>query len=213
MIAKVHIAKKVLNMVDDDYRAVLFDIAGVSSAADASDRDLAKILAHFESKGFRATAKAGAPRKAKPADNPTAKKARAMWLSLYALNAINDPSETALEAFAARQLGVEKMQWMNQAHGYKLIEALKAIATRSDWKQDDLPKQGSIMVLKRRLCDAILARLRKATIAPRAWMLDDAAHRLLGMEKTDGFPWTSYELDAIAQGLGKKLREWRGETR
>jgi hypothetical protein len=63
------------------------------------------------------------------ADHPFAAKARALWISLYHLGAIDNPSEQGLEAFARRQLQCMKMQWANQAQAYKLIEALKAIAS------------------------------------------------------------------------------------
>ena len=58
-----------------------------------------------------------------------------MWISLYNLGAVRNPSEEALEAFATRQLRVERLQWANQSHCYKLIEALKAMAERAGWHQ------------------------------------------------------------------------------
>ena len=133
MLAKVHIAKQQLRMVDDDYRAVLLRVAGRVSAADLTDRELVDVLAEFERLGFTAKAKRPGP---KPADHPLARKARALWISLGHLGAIDDPSESALEAFARRQLGCAKMQWADQRLGYRLIEALKGMADRHGWSQD-----------------------------------------------------------------------------
>lgn len=209
MIAKVHIAKKQLGLIDDDYRAVILDVAGVTSAADCTDGQLEELLKRFEARGFTAKAKTGPRPAARPADHPVARKARAMWISLYHLCAIDDPSEAALEAFARRQLGVEKLQWANQAQGFKLIEGLKAMAARAGWKQDELPRDNPVWALKIRLCDALLARLKRVVVVPRTWTLDVAAFRLLGMQRRDSMPWDMGDLDVIADGLGKKLRAFR----
>jgi hypothetical protein len=138
-------------------------------------------------------------------------KARAMWISLHQLGAIDNPSEQALEAFAKRQLGVEKLQWANQQLGFKLIEALKAIAERHGWHQGaliGLSANGVVRMLKLRLCDAILAKLKAAGLAAEEWNMKTAAFRLLGMESDKGSPdfWDSYAIEALAQGLGAKLR-------
>lgn len=211
MLAKVHLAKKELGLIDDDYRAVLFDVAGRTSAADCTDRELEAVLERFKARGFSPTVKAGArPPRPRPADHPVARKAQAMWISLYHLCAVDNPSDQALEAFARRQLGVEKLQWADQSQGYKLIEALKAMAVRAGWQQDDLPRADPIRVLKRRLCEQLLSRLQRVVIAPRTWTLDVAAFRLLGMQRRDSMPWDLGDLDVIAEGFGRKLREFRG---
>ncbi|MGZ8362461.1 MAG: gp16 family protein [Caulobacteraceae bacterium] len=160
MIAKVKIAQKDLGLDDGDYRAVLQRLTGKTSAADCSQQQLGVVLDHFKAQGW-------APRKAgghshrqagktpfrRPADHPFAKKARAMWISLAQLGVVRDASEHALEAFARRQLKVERMQWADQGLGYKLIEALKAIAERHGWSQDlaGVPPGGQVRVLKERL--------------------------------------------------------------
>jgi hypothetical protein len=108
-----------------------------------------------------------------PADHQAAKKARALWLSLWNLGEIRDPSETALEAFARRQLKVERLQWADQGQTYKLIEALKAMAERAGWPQQlDVTHAGQeIEVLKRRL---LLAQVRLLRTGPLSQ--DQLAH-------------------------------------
>ncbi|HVY35592.1 MAG TPA: phage protein GemA/Gp16 family protein, partial [Caulobacteraceae bacterium] len=71
-----------------------------------------------------------------------------------------EPSEHALEAFAKRQLGVDAMQWADQSMGYRLIEALKAMAERAGWSQDltGVHPALHVQVLKARLGAAIAAR-------------------------------------------------------
>ena len=161
MLAKLHIARKELGLAEDDYRAVLLRATGKSSAKAMSLAELDAALTEFGRLGWTPTvatrsgsdlkAGRGAPR---PADHPSARKARSLWISLYNLAAVRNGSEAALEAFAARQLRVERMQWADQAKCYKLIEALKAMAERAGWDQTpptDAPEEFLARTLMRRL--------------------------------------------------------------
>ena len=157
MLAKVQIARKDLGLDEDTYRAVLERLTGQRSAAGLSDRQLETVLDEFKAKGWtpkvvngRGSSRPAGPR---PADHPVAKKARAMWISLHQLGVVENASEQALEAFAKRQLGVERMQWMDQGMGFKLIEALKMMAQRHGWNQDlaGIEKKLQIRILKVRL--------------------------------------------------------------
>ncbi|MFN3749357.1 MAG: gp16 family protein, partial [Sphingorhabdus sp.] len=129
MIGKVHVAKKELGLDDDSYIAVIARVThGKMSSADCSDAELVAVIEEFRKLGWQAKPKNPAPRHA---DHATARKARALWISLAQLGAIENGSEKALEAFATRQTGVDRMQWTDQALMYKLIEALNAIAMRN----------------------------------------------------------------------------------
>lgn len=210
MLAKVHIAKKQLGLAEDDYRAVLNRVAGRMSAGECSAEELEKLLAEFAAKGFTAKARqgsgAGAPR---PADHPSAKKARALWISLHHLGAIADPSEKALEAFARRQLKVQRLQWADQALAYKLIEALKAIGERHGWAQgiEGIPANATVLVLKRRLVKAIQAKLVATGVVPEDWRLSRVVMELTGEAFVALVLATSEELDTLAKALGDRLRE------
>lgn len=210
LIGKVHVAKKELQLCDDDYRAMLQQVTGNLSAADCTDAELAALVEHMKGKGFKPK-KTQAGRAA--ADHKSAGKARAMWISLYHLGAIANPSEQALEAFAQRQLKVAALQWANQALCYKLIEALKAIAERHGWRQsfDGVPHldaSGKVRALKFRLCGAIMEKLRQADMVPDHWTLDEAAYRLAGILREGGFMgWSVEDFDLVAKTLGAKLRE------
>jgi phage gp16-like protein len=213
LIAKVHVAKTQLGLNDDDYRAVLLEVGGATSAADLSDAKLVAVVKRFEERGFNIKArKPGAPR---PADHPVALKARALWISLHQLGAIDDPSEAALEAFARRQLRVAKLQWADQAQGYKLIEALKAMAQRAGWNQqiDGNPKitnsaDGKLQVLKRRLVDALADRLIAAELMPPDWNVERAAWEFGGIEVRCVLTADIQQLDLIARTFAAKLREF-----
>lgn len=205
MLAKVHVAKKQLRLADDDYRQMMLDSTGRTSAGDCTEGELERLLKRFEAVGFKPLAKAG--KASRPAQHPVARKARALWISLYHLCAIDNPSEQALEAFAKRQLKCEKLVWADQRQGFRLLEALKAMATRHGWDQvDGKGKAWEVMQLKERLCEAILAKLKDAGEIPADWSLDIAAFRLCGIEPGASGPITAEGYDTIATALGKKLR-------
>ena len=159
LLAKVHLAKKDLRLDDDTYRDILERETGRRSSAECSVQELEHLVAHFRRQGFVpktvAGGRQGAPRPAgqRRADHPVAKKARAMWISLHQLGVVENASEQALEAFAKRQLGVERMQWMDQGLSSKLIDALKDWAKREGWDQDlaGIEKSRQVRILKVRL--------------------------------------------------------------
>lgn len=142
-VVKVQIARRDLGLDEDTYRSILRRLTGRTSSSACSDAELGRVLDEFKAKGWKPKVIAGgkpakAPRSVapRPADHPSARKARALWISLWNLGEVRDSSEAALEAFARRQLGVEKLQWADQALAYKLIEALKGMAERAGWSQD-----------------------------------------------------------------------------
>jgi len=210
LIAKVHVAKKQLNLDDDDYRQIMLDEAGVMSAADADEAGLKAVVRRFEGLGFKPLPKKGLPR---AAQSPMAKKARALWISLYHLGEVRNRSEKALEAFAQRQLKCERMAWADQSQAHKLIEALKAMAERGGWAQaGENGARLSVIALNEGLCEAILVKLRMAEDAPASWTLSDAAFRLCGVELGSGGPMTSENYAALAAQLGAKLRAAGGAS-
>lgn len=166
MIAKVHLGAKELALDEATRRDLMERVTGHRSAADCTDRQLGEVLDEYKRRGWKPGVVAGgrparpageAARRA-PADHPVARKARALWISLYHLDVISNPSERALEAFAKRQLKVDALVWADQGQGFRLIEALKAMAERAGWSQDvgDLRGEEAADLLRRRL-DALLA--------------------------------------------------------
>lgn len=206
LLAKVHLAKKEMAMVEDDYRQLLADTTGHMSAGDCSEAELTAMVEAMKSRGFKPRP-AGSGRRGQVADHPSARKARALWISLYQLGAIDNSSDQALEAFARRQLGCDRLQWANQGQSYKLIEALKAIAERHGWSQEQVTTSFGIKALRLRLAQAILAKLKARDLAGADWSLETAAFRLLGIEREASSDfWELGDIDALTQGLGAKLR-------
>jgi phage gp16-like protein len=206
MIAKIHVAKKELGLADDDYRAVMLRVASQDSAAKCTDAQLVAIVKEFERLGFNAQSRSGV---ARAADHPSAKKARALWISLHQLGAVRNPNDAALEAFATRQLGVERLQWANQALVYRLIEALKAMGERAGWSQDlaGIAANNTVRVLKLRLVDRLLEMLKIDGLAPRDWSVATAAYRLGGIEIA-AMPtaWSLSEMDVVAALFAAKRK-------
>ena len=207
MYAKAQIAKKQLRMDEDDYRQLIFDEAGTLSLTQCSDAQLEKVLERLKGLGFKPLPKPGA---ARPAMHPMARKARAMWISLYHLGAVRNSSEQALEAFAKRQLGCERMEWARQSDAYRLIEALKAMAERHGWHQRavDGGKALSVQTLNTHLCEVILAKLKDARKIPRDWSLDVALFRLCGVDTGVSQAIGPERYQELAAALGAKLREF-----
>ncbi|MEL7838358.1 MULTISPECIES: gp16 family protein [Citromicrobium] len=204
MIAKIHVARSQLRMEEDDYRQIVFDASGKTSSADCSDAQLEAIIDALKQRGFKPLPRKGAQR---GAQHPVARKARALWISLHQLGAVRNESEAALESFAKRQLGCERLDWARQSDGYRLIEALKNMAEREGWAQRG-PKGEKLAVrqLQKGLCEAILSKLKAKGLAGADWSLDVAAYRLLG-EEVDTLLATSPETYAtLAAQLGRVLR-------
>lgn len=207
MLAKVHIAKAQLGLDDDDYGAIVLRETGHTSAGDCTPDELERLIRAFERQGFTAKAKApGVGRRPAVADHPSARKARAMWISLGLLGAIGDASENALESFARRQLHVDRLQWADQAQCYKLVEALKAMAERHGWRQsvEGLPRNAIAINLKRRLCEALLGKLWTVGLAPADWDIQRAAWEFGGIEIDLLFAGPE-TLDTVARSFGKVL--------
>lgn len=209
MLAKIQIARKDLAMDEDDYRQIVFDKTGRTSLKEASERELAAVLDVMKSKGFRPLPKKG---KAPVAQHPMARKARALWISLYHLGVVHNPAEQALEAFAARQLGCEKLVWARQSDAYRLIEALKDMARRAGWKLTNRTNGKPLepRELQSELCYAILFKLQQADVAPAAWTLADAAWKLCGIENAKATAWTAEDYARLAAQLGEQLRKHGG---
>ena len=138
-VTKLQIARRELGLEEDDYRALLQRVTGRRSATELDDRQIGRVLDVLKGQGWPDKRNMGQRRagdRPRPAASPVARKARALWISLHQLGVVRDPSERALEAFARRQLGVERLNWARASDGHRLIEALKAMAERAGWRQD-----------------------------------------------------------------------------
>ena len=194
-LAAIHVGRKNLGMAEDDYRAVLERLTGHRSAKDCDGAQLNAVIAEMRRLGFEPSP--ATPSRA-PAGGGVARKARAMWISLHQLGAIEDASERALEAFGQRQLGVERLQWANEREGFRLIEALKAMAERHGWDQR----------LPSRIASAERVRtLKDRLVAAQLGKLTAAGEIVRGPLAADRSDWSSKRLERASAELAIRIRE------
>lgn len=130
-LAKIHIAKKQLGLDDETYRAMLWTIARVRSAADLDFTGRQRVLHHLRKRGFQG--KPGAQPAPAPMDAQVAK-IRALWIELRDQGGITDGSEKALQAFVRRQTGVDALAWLSTGEASDVIESLKKWLARVESK-------------------------------------------------------------------------------
>jgi len=212
MIAKINVARHQLEGLDEDsYRQLLFEQTGKMSLKDCSEPQLAKVIDALKRKGFQPLPR---PAARGMAMHPMARKARALWISLHHLGVVHNPGEPALEAFAKRQLGCDKLVWAKQSDGFRLIEALKDMAVRNGWRQVNSAGQPlPVIGLQETLCLAIVDKLKEAKAIPDDWTLNTAAMRICGIDVVCAAPVTAEQYSALAAALGAKLREAKGAVR
>ena len=132
-LAKIHVAKTVLGLSDEDYRAMLQAVAGVTSARDLDAVGIAKVQQHLRRSGFVARPAGGAgPGHLRVVETPLVKKVRALWLHAASIGAVRNRSEAALVDFANN---ITKAKTLTGARAYdlhKVVEAIKAMIARHE---------------------------------------------------------------------------------
>lgn len=131
-LAQIHIAKAQLGLDDDTYRAMLWAVARVHSAADLDLTGRMRVLEHLRASGFRPK-----PPKAKApvVDDHQTRKILVLWSQLEGAGALRDSSQAALNAFCRRVTKVDNIEWIGMRDASKLIEALKAWLARHQRQQ------------------------------------------------------------------------------
>ena len=123
-LAMIHIAKAQLEMADEAYRALLWSIARVESAADLDWAGRKQLLDHLKKCGFKprpAGKGAGAQRE----ESPQARMVRALWLELFNHGVVRDASDRALDAWIKRMTGVDSIRWLKGQQMNLVLESLK----------------------------------------------------------------------------------------
>lgn len=147
-LAAIHIAKKQLDLDDDDYRAMLRSEGGVASARDLDDAGARRVMLWFDNHGFKRTGTS----KGTAADRrPIVQKARALWISLHQLDEVSNRSDKALDAFAKKVTGKETLHFCTNGEAGKVVEALKAWAERVGWTPGARPALSLVQTQYQRL--------------------------------------------------------------
>jgi len=222
LYGKIEIAKKDLGLDEDTYRDMLEEKFGVRSRTAMSDGQLVTLVEDFKSLGWKPKPSKRRQRQdhGRPlADDPQAKKARALWLSLYWLGIVRDNREAALAGYVKRMAGVDALQFVTNWE--PIIEGLKAWATREGgptWEGYPV-LSGTRWV--RQYNDraevaeaqwAMLYKLGEISIANPAAVANYAmtACRVSRHQAITDF--TDEQLDLVIQALGRKIRKAKGMT-
>jgi len=132
-LAQIHIAKQQLGMDDETYKAMLWEIARVDSAAKLDFGGRLAVLNHLKSRGW----KPRPPKRAKSTKLSTdgqQKMIRGLWLQLHDLGEVRDPSELAIGRFVKNRMRVDRMEWLKEEQASDVIEMLKQWVARVEAK-------------------------------------------------------------------------------
>lgn len=127
LLAKVHIAKKELKLVDESYRAILARVTGKDSAASCDVHQLEAILAEFRRLGWKPKTAVGSAY----SNRPYVRKVYAVWREAGQVGAVTSASKDALRAFVRRQTGKDAPEFLSPAQANSVTEALKAMIARA----------------------------------------------------------------------------------
>jgi len=113
-LAQIHVAKAQLGLDDDTYRAMLWTVARVKSAADLDWAGRKKVLDHLKDKRFKS--------KSRPA--PAASKAGLVSKIRAQLIALANKPDAYADGMARHMFKVERFEWCDPAQLGKIIAAL-----------------------------------------------------------------------------------------
>ena len=113
-LAQIHVAKAQLGLDDDTYRAMLWTVARVKSAADLDWAGRKKVIDHLKS--------AGAKSKSRPA--PAASKAVLVYKIRAQLIALDNKPDAYADGMARHMFHIERFEWCDPAQLGKIIAAL-----------------------------------------------------------------------------------------
>ncbi len=123
-LRKLHVLAREVGLDDDAYRDRLERITGKRSAKELTDDELERAIAQFH---------------VKPSAHPHTAKTKALFIAAFNLGLFDNGSDRALDAFALRQTGKQRLAWLTPAEANKVTEALKAMLLRAGF---DPPADG-----------------------------------------------------------------------
>jgi len=139
LVRLIHVAKRELGLDDETYRALLHGSVRKESTSAMTVPELERVIDRMKRAGFKVRTKRPTSRQSRPlAQYPEAKKIRALWLFLYELGAVSDPSEAALASYVKRITKVDALQWLNGYQTEVVIETLKKWALRPRYLPDQV---------------------------------------------------------------------------
>lgn len=126
-LAKIHVAKKQLNMSDDDYRAMLWTQGRVHSSKDLDHVGRANVLEYLKNIGFKTIVKPGGKRPKRPV--PSADKLQLIRRIRAQLISLGRKPDTYADGIAKHMFGDQApdfYEWCNHDQLHKITAALGA---------------------------------------------------------------------------------------
>lgn len=121
-LAKIHVAKKQLNMSDEDYRAMLWTQGRVTSSADLDHAGRQRVLAHLKACGFKPTQAKNPKRPQRPTPAPEKLKLiRRIRAQLISLDHLPD---TYADGIAHQMFGLQFYEWATPDQLHAITAAL-----------------------------------------------------------------------------------------
>ncbi len=123
-LALVHLAKKNLDMHEDDYRALLQRAAGVDSARNLDEKGFAALMAEFAKLGFESTA-AQERRKAKSRPGNHSTYAQRAYIRRLWQDYKGEEDSAGLRRWLHGKFKVSDLQFLDMETARKVIYALQ----------------------------------------------------------------------------------------
>lgn len=131
-LALVHLAKKSVGMVDDDYRAMLNRVAGVTSARNLNDLTFRFVMEEFHRLGFDSTfAKHNLGLRVGMATPAQVQKIRDLWSDITD----GEGTEQELGRWLEGHFKVSALQWLEYETARKVVGALISWNTKRQAKR------------------------------------------------------------------------------
>lgn len=129
-LARIHMLKAELRWDDDTYRDVMAAVCnGIRSAGELDIASRQRLLAHLQACKAKVQPTPVRQVQRKPL-TPGGRKLWSLWMQAADKNLVRLRKMLALNAWCARQTGVDRIEWLTVAQEQLAIESLKAWIAR-----------------------------------------------------------------------------------
>lgn len=140
LIAKIHVAKKQLQLTDEEYRQFLYQETGKTSCKDMNLGQLQRVWEELKRRGYVEPA----PHRRREKAAPHVRMIYALWYELRDMGALSDGSKKALRTFVKRQTqglasgGYQAPEFLPADEAQPVVEALKSWIARERDKREEV---------------------------------------------------------------------------
>lgn len=126
LLARVHIGKKELGWDDEIYRNALFELTKKQSSKDLSEPQLGRVLGYMSKCGAFKNSNLATRNSQLTTNLPKPiYLIQKLWQELQASGAVTSTDPNSLNKFVKRQVGIDRLEWINSAQASQIIESLK----------------------------------------------------------------------------------------